>query len=53
MICVEDISDEVANFFQTMTMSTTRRIPAKNVVDGVGMHFDLLPPEYFHINPTI
>ncbi len=25
----EDASDEVASFFQVMTMSTTRRLPAK------------------------
>ncbi len=30
IIYAEDASDEVASFFQEMTMITTRRLPAKN-----------------------
>ncbi len=41
MIYAEDTSEDVASFFQTMTMSTTRRLPAKNVVEGVGTHINL------------
>ncbi|KJA13021.1 hypothetical protein HYPSUDRAFT_209894 [Hypholoma sublateritium FD-334 SS-4] len=30
----EDVSDEVANFYQKMSITTTRRLPAKNVQEG-------------------
>lgn len=36
----EQTSDEVANFFQKMSMTTTRRLPAKNVPDGGGRLHD-------------
>ena len=47
MIYAEDTSDEVATFFQAMTMSTTRRLPAKNanILEGVGKQFRHFPVE--------
>ncbi len=49
----EDASDEVASFFQVMTMSTTRRLPAKNanVLEGICTQFGHFPLENFLLLP--
>ena len=47
IIYAEDASDEVASFFQEMTMITTRRLPARNasILEGIRMQFGHFPIE--------
>lgn len=39
-IYAEHTSDEVATFYQKVSISTTRRLPAKNVSEGAGTCVD-------------